>query len=102
MNTDAAKGWMISTIVLAIVVVILLIMMWSNWNSRHDLDTVLNNGSDNVAAMKAQIQTDCQGANADQARCDADLNQLSDVLKEFSANLTTATPAASSTGGAGY
>lgn len=82
---------MIATWVLAVAVIILLIMLWGDWNSSHNLGTVLNNGQNDITTVRDRVQADCRGPDANEARCQESLSELADILREFSANLSTAT-----------
>jgi hypothetical protein len=98
MERSNNTGWIVAG-VLAVVIVILLAMMWQQWNKeQHNLGMVLENGQERVAAARNQIAEDCQGSEGTEAAsCKADLDQLSQVLEQFSKSITTATSSQAST-----
>jgi len=87
MNTNESRtAWIVAGVLL-----ILLIIVGYLWLSqKQDLNTVLQNGKTDIASVRDQINTDCQGPTMDQDACKADLNDLASILKDFSADVQAA------------
>jgi hypothetical protein len=80
-------AWIIAGILL-----VLLIIVGYLWlSSRQDLPTVLENGRQDITALRAQIEKDCRGPEMDKDACNKDLSDLSSVLQEFSSDVNQAT-----------
>ena len=86
---DATIAWVVAGI-LAVLLVIAVIF-WLN--ARNDLNNVLANGSDQITAQRMKIAQDC-GTAGDKNACSQDLADLASILKDFSANVQTATSTA--------
>jgi tryptophanyl-tRNA synthetase len=92
MNQNEKKtAWIVSGILLVLLVIVLYLWV----STKADLNTVLENGKISIKAEQAQIAEDCQGAKADKAACKQDLADLSDILKQFSANVQEASTSTS-------
>ncbi len=95
METMNAKGWKVATGVLVVVVIILLAMMWREWDmQQHDLGHVLQQGKEDVTEARNEIAVKCRGPQANEAACQASLKELADILKEFSKDVSAATTSA--------
>ncbi len=93
MDTNRSNtGWIVSG-VLAVVIVVLLFMMWQQWDRKQkDLDTVLDNGQEQIMDQRARIAALCNGPQGMQApACQDALDDLADVLREFRDDLDDAT-----------
>ncbi len=88
MNGNSKTGWIIAGI-LAIVVVIMLFMMWNDANTK-DLGNVLEEGRTSIIDMRAEVEKKCQGPEANEAECQDALEELSEVLQEFSEDVNEA------------
>ncbi len=96
MEPNAQNGWKIATGVLALVVVILLAMMWSAWSmEQKSLDHVLEEGKEDVVEARAAIEMKCRGPQANEAQCQDALEDLADILKEFSKDVNAASTSGS-------
>lgn len=92
-NRENNLAWWIAGILL-----VLLIIVGYLWlSSRNDLNAVLENGKNAIAAERDQISVDCQGAKMNRDACNRDLTDLTAILKEFSQNLETATTSTNAT-----
>jgi hypothetical protein len=91
-QNEKNTAWIVAGILL-----VLLIIVGYLWiSTKADLNTVLENGKQSIAAQRDQIAKDCQGPDANQNACQSDLAQLSDILKDFSANIQQASTTATS------
>lgn len=92
MESNTAKNWKIATGVLVVLVVILLAMMWQQWDrDQHDLGHVLQQGKEDVTEARNDINKKCRGPEADETACQAALSELAGILKEFSKDVNAAT-----------
>ncbi len=100
MNTDSRTGWIVAG-VLAVVVVILLGVMWKwNYDREHDVGYVLDRGGSKIMEIRAEIAEKCQGeAPFEQADCQDSLEELSDILREFTDDLEDINNASTTTDG---
>lgn len=90
-NNTNGTGWKVATGILAVLVLILLGMMWSSWNrNQHDLENVLEKGRDNIITMRAEVAMNCEGAKANEVKCEKSLSDLEDLLREFSKDIEQA------------
>lgn len=85
-------AWAVAGILLVLLVIVAYLWI----STKADLNTVLENGKQSIAAQQVQITQDCRGPKMDKAACASDLSQLSDILKEFSANVQEASSTATS------
>ncbi len=93
---STAKGWKMATGVLVLVVIILLFMMWQQWDrEQHNLGFVLEQGKQDVTQARNDIEAKCRGPQANEADCQAALDGLASILKEFSKDVNQATSAPS-------
>jgi hypothetical protein len=97
MEQKSNLGWIIAG-VLAVIVVILLGVMWQAMEAnKKDLNHVLSEGYEDIATVRAKMQIACDGPSKDEAKCEAALNELADILREFGEDLSTASTSASTT-----
>lgn len=84
-------GWIVAG-VLAIVIVILLVMMWQQWDrGEQNLGAVLEEGQENLVDARAAIAQKCSGPQGTASPgCQDALDNLRDILEEFSEDLDTA------------
>jgi hypothetical protein len=93
MDTNRTNtGWIVSG-VLAVVIVILLLMMWQQWDAdQRDLNTVLDEGQENIMDSRARIALLCNGPEGTRAPdCQDALEELADILRDFRDDLDNAT-----------
>lgn len=88
MNGNSKTGWIIAGI-LAVVVVIMLFMMWNHNNSK-DLGNVLEEGRTSIIDMRAEIEKKCEGPQANEQECQDALDDLAEVLEDFSEDVDKA------------
>lgn len=84
-------AWTVAAI-LAALLVISLVMQFSQ---PKDLGTVLQEGKEDVTAQRDRVAEACNGTDAaSQADCKNELQELADILREFSRDITKATSSA--------
>ena len=88
MNGNTKTGWIIAGI-LALVVIIMLFMMWNDANTK-DLDNVLEDGRTSLIDIRAEIEKKCEGPDVNEDECQDALKELSEVLSEFSEDVSEA------------
>lgn len=92
---EARTAWIIAGI-LAVLLVI-AVMLWMN--AQKDLDAVLQEGKEDITVIRDRIATDCYATDAaSKDRCMDHLDDLEEVLREFSDDVEEA-PVATSTEG---
>lgn len=84
--TDKTTGWMITSGVLSIIILILLILLWNAWSDR-DLASVLEDGRENIVLAREEMNERCRGPEATEESCSEALGKLSSILEEFSKDL---------------
>lgn len=93
--TRQNTGWIVAA-VLALVVIALLWMLWYRYNQEeHDLGFVLQQGKEDISTERDRILRTCNGPNADQAACQEELTNLSELLAAFKANVENASTSSS-------
>ncbi len=93
MNTK--KQLTIAWTIAGILAVLLLIALYFVLNPKKDLGTVLQEGQQDITAQRDKIRADCNSTDLDKkAACAADLQDLSDILREFSKDVAHATSTA--------
>ncbi|KND46995.1 MAG: hypothetical protein AB199_01005 [Parcubacteria bacterium C7867-004] len=88
---DTKKQLTLAWTVAGILAVLLVISVYFIMNPKRDLDTVLQDGKEEIAAQRDEIRKNC--ANTDdlsKKRCQKDLDELADILKDFSKDITKA------------
>ena len=94
MNQNEKKtAWIVAGILLVLLVIVAYLWI----STKADLNTVLENGKQSIKSEQAQIAQDCQGPTRNEAVCKQDLADLSDILKEFSANVQEASTSTTTT-----
>lgn len=88
MNGTFKSGWVVAGI-LAVALVIMLFMMWDGANSK-DLNNVLEEGRTSIIDMRAEIEKKCEGPEPNEAECQDALDDLAEVLREFSKDVNDA------------
>lgn len=78
--------WLIAGVLL----VLLVLVVWLWLGVKRDLESVLADSREEITSQREVIAETCQGANADPEECDAALEEMADILREFSADLETA------------
>lgn len=77
-------------IVAGVAVVLLVVVAWLWLGAKRDLESVLADSKQDITSQRAVIAEKCTGPNADQDECDAALDEMADILRDFNANLETA------------
>jgi len=78
--------WLIA----GIAIVLLVIVAWLWMGTKRDLESVLADSRADIADQRAVIAEKCTGPQADKEECDEALDEMADILREFSADLNTA------------
>ncbi|MBU2103546.1 hypothetical protein KKD81_00605 [Patescibacteria group bacterium] len=94
MNTK--KQLTLAWTVAGILAVLLIISLFALLNPKKDLGTVLQEGKEDITTQRARIAEVCSGPNAgSKSDCQDELDALSQLLRDFSAdiNKATSTPA---------
>jgi len=87
-KTQLTLAWTIA----GILAILLIVALYFVYNPKQDLGSVLGKGQQNLAAQREKIRADCNGTDNDsKLRCVTDLQDLSDMIREFSAAVSTAT-----------
>lgn len=73
--------------IIAGVLLVLLIVVGYMWYSSRDLDNVLQEGREDIGYYRDEIERHCSGPEMDQEQCAEDMEELSDLLREFSADI---------------
>ena len=90
---DSQQNTTVAWSVAGVLAVLLLIALYFLVAAQHTLPLVLTNGTDQITAERGQIAKDC-GTAGDKAACNQDLSDLATILKDFSANVETASSSA--------
>jgi len=91
---ESRTAWIIAG-VLAVLLVI-AVVFWMN--TQKDLDTVLQEGQEDITVIRDRIAVDCRATDtASQERCADHLEDLADILEEFSEDVEEANEQATST-----
>lgn len=84
---EARTAWIVAG-VLAILLVI-AVVLWVN--AKRDLDAVLTEGREDITQVRDRIAVDCRASDtASQERCQDHLEDLADILREFSEDIENA------------
>jgi len=81
-------AWTVAGILAALLAITLFFLM----NPEKSLDTVLQEGKADVTEQRDVVAEACDGT--DKSACDRELEELADILKEFSVNIDKATSSA--------
>ena len=77
-------------IIAGILFVLLIVVGYLWYSNTHDLDNVLMEGSEDIGYWREQIAEHCRGPEADAEQCEEDMEELSDLIREFSADIDAA------------
>ncbi len=77
-------------IIAGVLFVLLVVVGYLWYSSTHDLDNVLQDGQEDIGYYRDQIAQHCRGPEADAEQCAEDMEALSDLLREFSAEIDSA------------
>jgi signal transduction histidine kinase len=92
---DSQKKLTLAWTVAGILAVLLVISLFFLMNQPKDLDTVLQEGKEDVTAQRDQVAEACNGSDAQsKARCQDELQELADILRDFSKDIDKATSTA--------
>ena len=87
--TNKTTGWMITSGILSLIVLILLVLLWNAWSDR-DLGTVLEDGRRDIVIAREEMDERCRGPEATEESCSEALRELSSILEEFGRDLERA------------
>ncbi len=89
MNMNSARtAWAVAAVLGVIVIILLAVMAKGQHDREQDPDYVLDRGGSRIAEVRAEIAEKCEGADPyDQADCQDALEELSDVLGDFTEDL---------------
>lgn len=91
---ESRTAWIIAG-VLAVLLVI-AVVFWMN--TQKDLDAVLTEGREDITVVRDRIAVDCRATDtASQERCQDHLEDLADILEEFSEDVEEANDQATTT-----
>jgi len=95
---ETKKQLTIAWTVAGILAVLLLIALYFVMNPEKSLDTVLQEGKEDISAQRDRIEESCSGTDAaSQEKCQDDLDELADILRDFSKDIEKASSTAPST-----
>ena len=88
---DTKKQLTLAWTVAGILAVLLIIAVYFAMNPKKDLATVLQEGKEDISVQRDQIAMHCSGTDdASKKACQEDLDELTDILKEFSKDIKKA------------
>ncbi|MBU1293103.1 hypothetical protein KJ819_03520 [Patescibacteria group bacterium] len=93
MNTkkQLTLAWSVAGILAVLLIIALFVIM----NPKKDLGTVLQEGKEDITAQRARIAEVCSGPNAgSKSDCQDELEVLSQLLRDFSNDINSATSSA--------
>jgi len=89
---DSKKKLTLAWTVAGILAVLLAITLFFLMNPERNLGTVLQEGKEDVSAQRDRVEEACNGTDTQsKARCQDELNELSDILRDFSRDINRAT-----------
>lgn len=92
-NKKLKTAWAIAGVLAIILIVVTFLWI----RAQNDLDRVLDNGRTDIEAARDRIDAACEGPDASSnAACRDALDDLADILKDFSDNIEDATSTAPS------
>ena len=91
---DLKKKLTLAWTVAGILAVLLAVSLFFLMNPEKSLNTVLEEGKQDVTEQRADVAAACEGDSADKAKCDAELDELAQILREFSRDIDKATTTA--------
>ncbi len=77
-------------IIAGILFVLLIVVGYLWYSNTQDLDNVLQDGREDIGYYRDQIAEHCRGPEADEKQCAEDMEDLSDLLREFSEDIDAA------------
>lgn len=80
--------------VAGILAVLLIIALYFVANPRKDLQTVLEEGKEDITEQRDRIREVCEGTAANQNDCQDELDDLAEILRDFSRDIDKATTSA--------
>lgn len=80
--------------VAGILAILLIIALYFVMNPKKGLETVLQEGKEDITQQRGRIAEACEGTNADQNDCKNELDELADILRDFSRDIDKATSTA--------
>jgi len=93
MNTK--KQLTIAWTVAGILAILFLVALYFAMNPQKSLGTVLQEGREDISEQRDRIKESCEGTDAaSQADCQDELDELADILREFSRDIERATSTA--------
>ena len=92
---DLKKKLTLAWTVAGILAVLLVISLFFLMNREKDLGTVLQEGKEDVSAQRDRVAEACNGTDEESAKdCNEELDELADILREFSRDIEKATSTA--------
>jgi len=92
---DTKKQLTLAWTVAGILAVLLVIALFFLMNPKKDLGTVLQEGKEDITEQRDRIAETCSGTDADsKADCADELEELADILRDFSKEIDKATSTA--------
>jgi len=92
---DTKKQLTLAWTVAGILAVLLVIALFFLMGERNDLGSVLEEGREDITAQRDEIREACNSTDeASRARCNESLEELADILREFSLEIERATSTA--------
>jgi hypothetical protein len=89
---DTKKKLSVSYAVIGVLAVALIVSLFFNFHEPATLGSVLENGKQDITAQRDKIREDCSSTDAAvRKQCGDDLQELADILREFSKDLDKAT-----------
>ncbi|MDP2158506.1 MAG: hypothetical protein Q8K68_12455 [Nitrospirota bacterium] len=86
---DSKKQLTLAWTVAGILAVLLAISLFFLMNPERSLDTVLQEGKEDITAQRERVAEACDGSNP--TECNRELEELSTILREFSKDISRAT-----------
>lgn len=92
---DTKKKLTLAWAVAGILAIALIVALVALMNQEKDLATVLEEGREDITEQRDRIADACEGPDAEsQERCQNELEELSDILRDFSRDLDRASSTA--------
>lgn len=88
---DTKKKLTLAWTVAGILAVLLIIALYFVMNPKKDLDTVLQEGKEDITEQRDRITEVCDGPEANEGDCQNELDELADILRDFSKDIDKAT-----------
>lgn len=87
---ESRTAWIIA----GILFVLLLIVGYLWLTTPRDLETVLEDGYDNIVAQRMELERACRNNNPREEECQQEIRDLTQLLQEFTAEINAATSSA--------